>query len=143
MPAPARPTPAQQRRADRFLEQVTLPFRRSAVAAALRTRPMPRAEVDQLAAAVIQDWARRGLVALQPDRRWARVVRQRSLRDGSRVPEQTVPVTLELTTRCPRKWLAVDLETGEVWAGDDAGGWVRATSAQRDALARLKDSAET
>lgn len=45
--------------------------------------------------------------------------------------------SLPLTTRCHGKWLSVDLETGDVWAGSSKG-WRRATPAQRqEALACL------
>lgn len=54
----------------------------------------------------------------------------RLLCSGRTVPELAQPIELSLTTRCPDKWLSLDLETGEVWAASDKG-WRRATQAQR------------
>lgn len=51
----------------------------------------------------------------------------RKLIDGRPVAE-TALTKLEITSRCPAKWLSVDLETGDVWQANEAGQWVRATS---------------
>lgn len=34
-------------------------------------------------------------------------------------------VHLCLSTHVPKKWIAVDLETGDVWQGQEDGGWRR------------------
>lgn len=39
----------------------------------------------------------------------------RKLLDGSVVPELAVEVALPLHSRCPQKWLSVDMETGSAW----------------------------
>jgi len=51
----------------------------------------------------------------------------RVLRSGRKVPEFPETTKLEIATRCPRKWISVDMETGEAWAGS-ASGWRRATA---------------
>lgn len=51
--------------------------------------------------------------------------RERTLRGGRVVPEQEENVMLALKTKCPDKWVVVDLETGDVWGGGMAG-WTRA-----------------
>jgi hypothetical protein len=39
----------------------------------------------------------------------------RILRGGRVVPELEEPVTLEVRTKCPAKWVLIDLETGEAF----------------------------
>lgn len=41
----------------------------------------------------------------------------RKLLDGTEVEELQEPKTLKVTTRCPEKWLLIDLETGERYTG--------------------------
>ena len=41
----------------------------------------------------------------------------RKLQDGTEVPELEFPVTLEVYTKCPEKWILVDMETGERYVG--------------------------
>ena len=41
----------------------------------------------------------------------------RKLLDGSEVQELDSPITLEVYTKCPEKWLLIDTETGEVYTG--------------------------
>lgn len=43
----------------------------------------------------------------------------RTLLDGNTVPELDKPVTLEVYTKCPKKWMLVDLQTGERYVGHD------------------------
>ncbi|MBN3777011.1 hypothetical protein G3O06_05430 [Burkholderia sp. Ac-20345] len=57
---------------------------------------------------------------------WRFVGVTRKLIDGRPVAE-TAMTTLEITSRVPSKWLSVDLETGDVWQGNEAGKWVRAS----------------
>lgn len=54
----------------------------------------------------------------------------RTLMDGRVVTEFDAVVNLNINTYCPGKWLAVDLETGDIWAGSEAEiyHWRRATS---------------
>lgn len=35
------------------------------------------------------------------------------------------PVTLQVKTKCPEKWLLVDRETGAVYQGSEKGYWDR------------------
>jgi hypothetical protein len=44
-------------------------------------------------------------------------MRKRTLRDGTDVEEFQTPVTLTVKTKCPEKWMLVDLETGEHYIG--------------------------
>jgi hypothetical protein len=46
----------------------------------------------------------------------------RKLLDGKEVVELTEPKTLKVTTRCPEKWLLIDLETGERYTGYSTDG---------------------
>tara|TARA_A100001015_G_scaffold99476_1_gene110560 strand:+ start:10965 stop:11153 length:189 start_codon:yes stop_codon:yes gene_type:complete len=39
--------------------------------------------------------------------------KSRLLRNGLMVQELEKPVTLKIHTKCPRKWMITDLETGE------------------------------
>ena len=70
---------------------------------------------------------------------WVEAPRQRRLRDGKTVPDLSELSTLEVQTRCPEKWAAVDMETGEIWVGTPKG-WSRATKVQATGvLACMKD----
>lgn len=42
---------------------------------------------------------------------------KRKLQDGTEVLELELPVTLEVYTKCPEKWMLVDMETGEQYIG--------------------------
>jgi len=46
----------------------------------------------------------------------------RKLQDGSEVQELTEPKILTVKTKCPEKWLLVDLETGERYTGYSSDG---------------------
>ena len=41
----------------------------------------------------------------------------RTLLDGRDVPEKEKAVTLKVYTKCPEKWMLVDLQTGERYIG--------------------------
>ena len=41
----------------------------------------------------------------------------RKLLDGKEVVELDNPISLEVYTKCPEKWLLIDTETGEVYTG--------------------------
>ena len=43
------------------------------------------------------------------------LVKYRSLKNGQRVAEAKKSVKMTLDTKCPRKWLLVDMETGDLW----------------------------
>ncbi len=44
-------------------------------------------------------------------------MKTRTLLDGRDVEELEKPVTLEVKTKCPKKWMLVDLQTGERYIG--------------------------
>jgi hypothetical protein len=123
---------AHQRVIDRFIEaQGSKPFRRQDVADALYPHIRPRVMGN---ARVVADKA---MQSLQRDRRiikaghvhWSLVVpTERTLKCGRVVPEHKDVQQLTLSTHCPQKWAAVDLETGDVWVGSDEG-WKHASSA--------------
>lgn len=50
------------------------------------------------------------------------MTRTRKLLDGSVVTELDQPKTLEVHTKCPEKWLLIDLETGERYTGYSTTG---------------------
>ena len=53
-------------------------------------------------------------------------MKTRKLQDSTTVPELDKPKTLEVYTKCPEKWLLIDLETGERYTGystDGAYNW--------------------
>ena len=133
-------TPAQRRVVERFLIETTGPFRRGDLTERLlrllRTERGPqdrsRKKSDDLAASALRQLASAGRIRQHGHQHWIACTATRVLRDGSVVPETQAPVTLSLVTRCPQKWLAVDLETGEIWAGSERGMW------RREALGVLK-----
>lgn len=66
--------------------------------------------------------------------------RDRVLRRGRRVQEFTSEKNLPISTHCPEKWIAVDLETGDVWAGSETG-WKRASPEEhKEALAIMEQA---
>lgn len=67
---------------------------------------------------------------------WVKVGQGRVLVDGSKVAELPQPHQLKLDTKCPAKWLAIDLETGEVWRGS-AQGWKRHPGQHLQAVSKL------
>jgi hypothetical protein len=48
--------------------------------------------------------------------------KQRKLIDGSLVNELDEAKTLTVYTKCPEKWMLVDMETGEVYIGYSSDG---------------------
>lgn len=42
---------------------------------------------------------------------------KRKLLDGTEAVELKEPITLEVYTKCPQKWMLCDKETGEVYIG--------------------------
>lgn len=39
----------------------------------------------------------------------------RKLITGKRVPELSTTIDITISTKCPKKWALVDMETGEIW----------------------------
>jgi hypothetical protein len=46
-------------------------------------------------------------------------LKTRLLRDGREVPETDNAVKLVIHTKCPQKWMLIDLETGEHYIGHE------------------------
>lgn len=55
-------------------------------------------------------------------------MRQRTLLNGAKVEAHEHVRRLSINTKAPRKWVAVDTETGELWVGSN-DGWQRADAA--------------
>ena len=49
-------------------------------------------------------------------------MKTRTLKDGTIVQELEQAKVLEVKTKCPEKWLLVDLETGECYTGHITDG---------------------
>jgi len=49
-------------------------------------------------------------------------MQQRKLQTGELVTELSNPVTLKVYTKCPEKWMLIDLETGERYVGYSTEG---------------------
>lgn len=44
-------------------------------------------------------------------------------RESFNFPEENEPVTISISTKCPTKWLLIDRETGQIYAGNPGGYW--------------------
>jgi hypothetical protein len=122
-----------QQWADLLDKQGQLQFRRSELADRLYplTNPRSRTRADAHADAIIRRAASAGDIVRIGHVHWRAVQTTRTLRSGRKVALQEELVTLTLKTHAPRKWASVDLETGEVWIGSEAG-WRRATAEAHD-----------
>lgn len=121
------------------LDSVTGPFRRSTLSNALYSHTSPRSHpvADRLADALMKELSKAGVIQRHGHLHWVKVSQQRALKSGRAVPELPEVVDLRLTTRCPSKWVSVDLETGDIWVGSQTG-WRRAgAEEQSDAAALL------
>ncbi len=57
----------------------------------------------------------------------------RKLLAGTEVPELNESITLTIKTKCPQKWMLVDMETGEIYTPYDTPGslqWKRVEDAK-------------
>jgi hypothetical protein len=115
-----------------FLEALEGPFRRQQLAAVLypHTSPRSRPAADRLAQVIMVELSGSGSIQRHGHLHWVKVSKERVLRSGRVVPELDEQASLSLNTRCPQKWAAVDLETGEVWMGNRQG-WRRASVTSR------------
>jgi hypothetical protein len=130
--------------ANSFLDSVSGPFRRSALSKVLYPLTAPRSaqRADQLADSLMRELSKLGKIQRHGHLHWVKVSLERVLRSGRVVPELADTVSLTLTTRCPAKWLSLDMETGDVWVGS-AAGWRRATAAEhKEAVACLERSSK-
>ncbi len=72
---------------------------------------------------------------------WAIPKLDRTLLSGRKMAVQEKPVNLPIHSKTPEKWVAIDLETGDVWAGS-LSGWKRAGAEPRQeslAILRIRD----
>lgn len=126
--------PAHRKAVEALLDKVAGPFRRSTLSAVLYplTSPRSRDAADALANAILRDMAKEGLIQRYGHLHWESVTQRRTLQSGRAVPELNTTVSLPLITRCPEKWVAIDLETGQVWAGSQKGQWTPASAEVAD-----------
>ena len=141
-PSPKKPAVRASHRtaATAFLDAVSGPFRRSALSKVLYPLTAPRStqRADRLADLLMRELAKLGKIQRHGHQHWVKCSKERTLRSGRTVPELADTMSLALTTHCPEKWLSLDLETGDAWAGGPTG-WRRATVAERmEAVACLK-----
>ena len=113
-------------------------FRRSDVADRIYplTTPRSRERANSICDQLLREAGSIGRIRREGHLHWISVTRSRALVDGTTVPELDQVHQLSLETRCPDKWLAVDLETGQVWRGS-VNGWKRHVGPDRNAMARL------
>lgn len=113
-------------------------FRRSDLAARIypMTSPRSRERADAISEKVLRDAAAAGTIRREGHQHWIKVGQGRRLVDGSLVAELPTSQALTLDTKCPEKWLAVDLETGDVWRGTTKG-WKRLAGQHQQAIAAL------
>ncbi|AOS81413.1 hypothetical protein Q5W_21885 [Hydrogenophaga sp. PBC] len=116
-------------------------FRRSDLSERIypMTSPRSRERADAISDRVLREAAAAGKIRREGHQHWAKVGHGRTLIDGSTVAELAVPQELKLDTKCPAKWLAVDLETGDVWRGTTSG-WKRLEEQRRQTLLGLLGS---
>lgn len=122
--------PRQRAAVERFLETVDAPFRRSNLVKILLPMTSPRSlgMATHIADVLLKELAATGRIQRHGHLHWVCTSSQRQLLDESLVPELGDAVDLHLKTKCPEKWVAIDLETGDVWRGS-AKGWRRPTEA--------------
>ena len=94
------------------------------------TNPRSREAANELASRVLRAAAKEGVIRREGHLHWIKVERGRKLINGEVGAELEQVVTVSVGTRCPEKWVAVDLETGEVFAGTNKGEWKRASAQQ-------------
>lgn len=114
-------------------------FRRSDLSARLYplTSPRSRERADAISDRVLREAAAVGTIRREGHQHWVKVGQGRRLVDGTVVAQLQESQALVLDTKCPEKWVAVDLETGDVWRGTTQG-WKRlAGSHQQTAVALL------
>lgn len=140
MASPQIVSAAQERAFAEFVEsRGDKPFRRQDLSTVLypHTRPRARNTADTLAGIFIQRLQSTSKLVKAGHVHWRLVVPvERKLQSGRIVPELAETQSLTLNTRCPLKWAAIDLETGEIYAGDP-DGWKRASETVRAEAAAI------
>lgn len=51
-------------------------------------------------------------------------MKYRNLLNGSKAEELDHPVTITVYTKCPQKWMLVDMETGEKYQGSKTPAYI-------------------
>ena len=126
--------------AEKFLEATTGPFRRSALADKLYPLTAPRSTkvATALADKILQAFKNENRIRRHGHQHWIVTVQQeRTMKSGRQVAELDAVVSLTLTTRCPAKYLTVDLATGEVWSWLANGRPNRAPDDARQEAAKI------
>jgi len=120
-------TAKQQSLVAAFLDQRLARFRRADVAEVLHRTISPRnpRRATALADVALRTFSREGRIVREGHLHWKVANHLRTLLDGRQLPEYDRTTKLTITTRVPEKWVAVDLETGEVYGGSPQG-WRRA-----------------
>lgn len=118
-------------------------FRRSDLSARIypMTSPRNRERADAISDRVLRDAAAAGTIRREGHQHWIKVGQCRRLVDGSVAAELPASQALSLNTKCPEKWLAVDLETGDVWRGMTKG-WKRFAGQHKQAIFALMGQAK-
>lgn len=113
-------------------------FRRSDLSARVYplTTPRSRERADAISERLLREAGAAGTIRREGHLHWIKVGKGRRLVDGSVVAELPASQTMSLDTRCPEKWLAVDLETGDVWRGSTKG-WKRLGGRHEQAISAL------
>lgn len=113
-------------------------FRRSDLSTRIygMTTPRDAERADAISDRLLREAAAAGAIRREGHQHWIKVGKGRKLIDGSHVAELPSTKKLTLDTHCPEKWLAVDLETGEIWRGSE-GTWKRHPGQHQKAVLSL------
>lgn len=141
---PTSVTPANERVFKQFMEeQGDKPFRRQDIAEAVYKTMKPRVMANALRIADIflNRLKASGALVKAGHIHWrVSVLTERTLKSGRTVPSATEGTTdLKVTTLCPKKWVSLDLETGDVWEGSSKG-WTRASPVVRNEAKSILNS---
>ncbi|HDR9105431.1 hypothetical protein [Paraburkholderia sp. A3RO-2L] len=139
--------PAVQRAWEGFCAQrAHATFRRSDLADVIQALPRlryARGTASAIADHIFQHARKAGLLEKAGHIHWQfrspETIATRTLAGGAKVPEMASPVKLTVESRCPQKWVLVDLETGSVYGATATGKWVTPDAIQDEALTELFD----
>lgn len=137
-------TPANERAFKQFMEeQGDKPFRRQDIAEAIYKTMKPRVlgNAMLIADVFLNRLKASGTLVKAGHVHWqVTVPTVRTLKSGRTVPAATKGTTdLKVITLCPKKWVSIDLETGNVWEGSTKG-WTRASSEVRNEAKSILNS---
>jgi len=138
-------TPALERKFQSFMdERGAQPFRRQDLASYLYPHIQPRRmeAASGLADAFMNRLHAAGQLKKAGHVHWQLVIsEERTLLSGRKVRENADVRDLTLKTRCPEKYVTIDLETGDVWVGSSDGFKRAAGEVLTEALSILTKSA--